>query len=56
LAADGDGDALAKVEQQIDEVVYRLFELSPDEIAQIENSLAKTRAATLDDDSAAEEE
>ncbi len=36
LAAACDGGALAKVEREIDEIVYRLFELTPEEIALVE--------------------
>ena len=47
---------LAKIEQRIDEIVYRLFGLDPGEMAQIENSLVNTRAGTFDDDAATEED
>ncbi len=32
-------------ERENDQVVYRLYDLTPDEIAQIEGSLANTRRA-----------
>lgn len=50
LTVAGGGAALAKVEQEIDAIVFRLFELTSDEIVQIETSLANTRAASSDDD------
>lgn len=36
-------DGLRKTEREIDEIVYRLFDLTPDEIVHIEKSLADTR-------------
>lgn len=56
LAEAGGGIALTTVEREIDQIVYRLFDLNPSEIAQIETSLANTRAATSDDDPAVEDE
>jgi len=56
LAAAGGGAAFAKVEREIDEIVYRLFDLTPDEIAQIETSLANTRGGITDDDDSGEDE
>jgi hypothetical protein len=50
LAMAGDGATVTKVEQEIDEIVYRLFDLTLDEIAQIETSLANTRGGSSDDD------
>ncbi len=44
LAAADNGTELAEVEQEIDEIVYRLFELTPAEIAHIEGALANTHA------------
>ena len=55
VAASGEA-AFTKVEGEIDQIVYRLFDLNPGEIAQIESSLAHTRAATSDDDSSVEDE
>jgi hypothetical protein len=55
LAAAGNSAAIAKVEKEIDEIVYRLFDLTADEIAQIETSLANTRAASSDDDDSDED-
>ena len=43
LEATGDVEELAEVEREIDSIVYRLFELTPAEIAHIENALASTR-------------
>lgn len=37
LTAACDGGALAKVEREIDEIVYRLFDLTPEEIALIDD-------------------
>jgi len=39
----GDDASLAVHEAEIDEIVYRLFDLTPDEIALIESALAPTR-------------
>ncbi len=41
----GDDETLAVHEAEIDEIVYRLFDLTSDEIALIESSLAATRSA-----------
>jgi hypothetical protein len=49
LAVKGDQGELNEVERQIDSIVYRLFDLSAHEIAQIEGSLATTRSANTDD-------
>jgi type I restriction-modification system DNA methylase subunit len=49
-AGAGDSATVAKVEHEIDEIVYRLFDLTPEEIAQIETSLENTRAVNFDDD------
>ena len=54
-AADGRA-ALPKVEQEINEIVYQLFNLTPDEVAQIETSLAKTRGANSADENGGEDE
>lgn len=45
----GDGNSVKKIEQQIDEVVYRLFDLTPEEISMIDASLAKTSNLTQED-------
>jgi len=42
LTAVGNGNAVCKIEREIDEIVYRLFDLTPDEIAHIEKSLTNT--------------
>jgi hypothetical protein len=45
-AAQRDDDATVVVhEAEIDQIVYRLFDLSPDEITLIESALAPTRSA-----------
>jgi hypothetical protein len=41
----GDDATLAVHEAEIDQIVYRLFDLTPDEIALIESALAPTRSA-----------
>jgi hypothetical protein len=56
LAAAGGGVALAKVEREIDDIVFRLFDLTPDEIAQVETALASTRCGSSDDDDGGEDE
>jgi adenine-specific DNA-methyltransferase len=54
VAAAGDTAAVTLIEREIDEIVYRLFDLTPSEIAQIETALSNTRnlasAAEVDDD------
>jgi type I restriction-modification system DNA methylase subunit len=52
----GDSSTLKVVEREVDEIVYGLFELSPEEIAQIDRSSVNTRGATPDDDDGDEEE
>ncbi len=42
----GDDATLSVHEAEIDQIVYRLFDLTPDEIALIESSLAPTRTTT----------
>lgn len=42
----GDDESLAVHEAEIDEIVYRLFDLTPDEISLIEAALAPTRPAS----------
>jgi hypothetical protein len=44
-ATAGETAAVALIERDIDEIVYRLFDLTPAEIAQIETALANTRGA-----------
>jgi len=56
LADDGDDEGLAMVDQQIDEIVYRLFDLSSDDITQIKTSLASTRSVTDDEPDDIDEE
>ena len=41
----GDEATLVVHEAEIDQIVYRLFDLTPDEIALIESALAPTRTA-----------
>lgn len=50
LADAGDKVGISKVEMEIDEIVYRLFDLTTDEIAHIEESLANTRGDSTDDE------
>ncbi len=45
----GEAAAVQKIERAIDEIVYRLFDLTADEISYIETSLANTRSASADD-------
>jgi hypothetical protein len=42
----GDDATLAVHESEIDQIVYRLFDLTPDENALIESALAPTRTTT----------
>ena len=49
-AKKGDTESLRKTEREIDEIVYRLFDLTPDEIAYIEKSLANTRRECSNED------
>ena len=46
---------VAKIEREIDGIVYRLFGLADDEIAHIETALANTRGQSSDDDDSADE-
>lgn len=46
-ASRGDDATLAVHEAEIDQIVYRLFDLTPDEMALIESALAPTRAAKI---------
>jgi len=39
-----DVEGLRKTEYEIDKIVYRLFEMTPNEIAYIEKSLANTQS------------
>ena len=41
----GDASGLRETEREIDRIVYRLYDLTPAEIAQIEGALASTRRA-----------
>jgi hypothetical protein len=56
LAAAGDYAGLADVENDIDKIVYRLFGLTKDEIAQVETSLANTRVRAAEDESDGEDD
>ena len=49
-ATAGDSAEVEKNERDIDGIVYRLFDLTADEIALIETALANTRAQSRDDD------
>ena len=49
-ATDGDAAAVAQIERDIDEIIYRLFDLTAAEITQIETALANTRGQSSDDD------
>jgi len=50
-AATGRDDAeVQRIERDIDEIVYRLFDLTAAEITQIETALAKTRDQDSEDD------
>ena len=49
-ATAGDRATVAKIEREIDEIVYRLFDLSAEDIAHIENALVNTRSKSSDDD------
>ena len=44
-----------KIEREIDEIIYRLFELTAAEITQIETALANTRSQSSDDDEESED-
>ena len=54
-ATDGDAAAVARIERDIDEIIYRLFDLTAAEITQIETALANTRGQSSDDDDSADE-
>jgi hypothetical protein len=56
VSASGNYNLLAKVEKQIDTIVYRLFDLCKDEITQIETSLANTRVRAAEDESDGEDD
>lgn len=56
LAAAGDRAGLADVENDIDKIVYHLFALSKDEIAQVEAALANTRVRAAEDESEGEDD
>ena len=54
-ATAGDTAAVAKIEGDIDEIVYRLFDLTAAEITYIETALANTRGQSTDDDNDGDE-
>jgi len=54
-ATAGDTAAVALIERDIDEIVYRLFDLTAAEIAQIETALANTRTSAPTDEADDEE-
>ena len=49
-ATDGDAAAVERIERDIDEIIYRLFDLTAAEITQIETALANTRGQSAADD------
>jgi adenine-specific DNA-methyltransferase len=49
-ATTGDTSTVNMIERGIDEIVYRLFDLTPTEITQIETALANTRASAVTDE------
>jgi hypothetical protein len=49
-ATAADTAAVTLIERNIDEIVYRLFDLTPTEITQIETALANTRGSASTDD------
>jgi hypothetical protein len=49
-ASSGNTVSVAEVEKEIDDIVYKLFDLTKDEIAYIEKSLVNTRTVIDDDD------
>ncbi len=49
-ATAGDDAAVARIEREIDEIIYRLFDLTPAEITHIETALANTRHQDSEDD------
>lgn len=49
-ATAGDTAAVTLIERDIDEIVYRLFDLTAAEITQIENALANTRGSAANDE------
>jgi type I restriction-modification system DNA methylase subunit len=55
LAKGGDVTALATVEKEIDDIVYRLFDLTTGEMAQIETALEMTHAGISEDEESDEE-
>lgn len=48
-ASSGNKESVKAVEKEIDEIVYRLFDLTKDEISHIENALVNTLTNTADD-------
>jgi type I restriction-modification system DNA methylase subunit len=49
-ATAGDAGTVARIERDIDEIIYRLFDLTAAEIHQIETALANTRVQSADDE------
>jgi hypothetical protein len=49
--AEGDSVTVRKCEREIDAIVYRLFDLTPEEVGYIEDSLVNTRRSNSTDDS-----
>lgn len=49
-ATAGDSATVTLIERDIDEIVYRLFDLTAAEITQIENALAHTRGSADTDE------
>ena len=54
-ATDGDDATVERIERDIDEVIYRLFDLTAAEITQIQTALANTRGQSSDDDDSGDE-
>ena len=54
-ATASDAATVARIERDIDEIIYRLFDLTAAEIAQIETALANTRGQSSDDDDSGDE-
>ena len=56
LATEGDMAGLGDTEREIDEIVYRLFDLTPDEIAHIEGALVNTHRTSCSMENEADDE
>lgn len=56
MTTEGDISGVANIERQIDEIIYRLFDLNSDEIAQIEGSLKRAKLGITNDDSSEDDE